>query len=57
MSLEINYIQQSLTDKFQDKAFNFHTESDMLTFEIESDYNNQIIRFLKEEESLNSLSR
>jgi NADH-quinone oxidoreductase subunit C len=53
MSLEINYIQQSLTDKFQDKAFNFHTESDMLTFEIESDYNNQIIRFLKEEESLN----
>lgn len=53
MALESLDIQNKLQEKFGDKVKNFRTEYDMFVFEIDAASNLEIIKFLKEEPSLN----
>lgn len=53
MALESLDIQTRLQDTFGEKVFNFRTEFDMFVFDVEATSNLEIIKFLKEEPSLN----
>ena len=53
MSLTNETIQQKLIEKFGTDIIEYHQSYDILTFEIKSDKNIEILRFLKEDQELN----
>lgn len=53
MALETAYIQEKLTQKFGNNVLNFEMSKDIFSFEAAPDLIREVIRFLKEEESLN----
>jgi NADH-quinone oxidoreductase subunit C len=53
MALETAYIQEKLTQKFGNNVLNFEMSKDVFSFEVTPNLIREIIRFLKEEESLN----
>lgn len=52
MPLETTVIQDKLTDKFGDKVTGFVQQHDIFSFEVDSNSMNDIMRFLKEDETL-----
>lgn len=53
MALETAYIQEKMTAKFGNNVLNFEMSRDIFTFEATPDFIHEVIRFLKEEETLN----
>jgi NADH-quinone oxidoreductase subunit C len=53
MALEIAYIQEKLNQKFGNNVLNFEMSRDIFSFEATPNLIREVIRFLKEEESLN----
>lgn len=53
MALETAYIQEKLTQKFGNNVLNFEMSKDIFSFEAAPNLIREVIRFLKEEESLN----
>lgn len=53
MALETAYIQEKLTQKFGNNVMNFEMSKDIFSFEAAPNLIREVIRFLKEEESLN----
>lgn len=53
MALETAYIQQKLTEKFGNNVLNFEMSRDIFSFEATPNLIREVIRFLKEEETLN----
>ncbi len=53
MALETAYIQEKLSQKFQNNVLNFEMKRDIFTLEATSNVIHEVIRFLKEEEDLN----
>jgi NADH-quinone oxidoreductase subunit C len=53
MALETAYIQEKLTQKFGNNVLNFEMSRDIFSFEAAPNLIREVIRFLKEEESLN----
>ena len=53
MSLTNEIIQQTLSQKFTPKVENFHILHDMLAFEVKKDASFEVIKFLKEDPSMN----
>jgi len=53
MALEIAYIQEKLNQKFGNNVLNFEMSRDIFSFEAKPNLIREVIRFLKEEESLN----
>ena len=49
MALETSVIEDKLTDKFGDKVTGFIQIKDILSFEVEADAMNDVMRFLKED--------
>lgn len=52
MSLDTQYIQNALLDKFGLAIYEFHQSHDILTFEIEPSKMHEVIQFLKEDPNL-----
>ncbi|MFL9838412.1 NADH-quinone oxidoreductase subunit C [Flavobacterium sp. ST-75] len=52
MPLETTVIQDKLTDKFGDKVTGFVQQHDIFSFEVDSNSMNDVMRFLKEDETL-----
>lgn len=52
MALETSVIQNKLTDKFGDTVSNFIQQKDIFSFEVASASNNEVMRFLKEDQVL-----
>lgn len=52
MALENTDIQNRLTNKFEDLVSNFRMEHDILTLEVASDSVKEVIRYMKEDETL-----
>ena len=52
MALESTIIQTKLTDKFDTKVSNFLQQHDIFTFEVASESNLEVMRFLKEDATL-----
>lgn len=53
MALKTAYIQEKLTQKFGNNVLNFEMSKDIFSFEAAPNLIREVIRFLKEEESLN----
>ena len=53
MALETAYIQEKLNQKFGNNVLNFEMSRDIFSFEATPNLIREVIRFLKEEESLN----
>jgi len=53
MALETAYIQEKLNQKFGNNVLNFEMSRDIFSFEAKPNLIREVIRFLKEEESLN----
>ena len=52
MALDTIIIENKLTEKFGSSVLNFRMERDILTFEVTSDNIKEVIRFMKENETL-----
>src|SRR5690606_3918812 len=52
MPLETTVIQDKLTDKFGNKVTGFIQQHDIFSFEVDSNSMNDVMRFLKEDETL-----
>lgn len=52
MALETSVIQDKLTNKFGDNVTSFSQIKDILTFEVAASSTNEVMRFLKEDETL-----
>jgi len=52
MALETTVIENKIEEKFSGKALNFRMEKDILTFDANPKIIKQLIRFMKEDESL-----
>ncbi|QYJ69252.1 NADH-quinone oxidoreductase subunit C [Flavobacterium litorale] len=52
MALETSVIQDKLTNKFGDNVTSFSQIKDILTFEVAANSTNDVMRFLKEDETL-----
>ncbi len=52
MALEITEIQNKITDRYAEKAYAFRMEQDIFTFEAEVSSIKDVIRFMKEDETL-----
>jgi len=53
MSLTNEIIQQTLSQQFTPKVENFHILHDMLAFEVKKEASFEVIKFLKEDPSMN----
>ncbi|WP_298395127.1 NADH-quinone oxidoreductase subunit C [Flavobacterium sp.] len=53
MALETAYIQEKLNEKFGNNVLNFEMSRDIFSFEAAPNLIREVIRFLKEEETLN----
>ncbi|MDR2955508.1 MAG: NADH-quinone oxidoreductase subunit C [Prevotella sp.] len=52
MALDILTIEKAVRDRFDENAFNFRMEEDILTFEVNPSVIKDVVRFMKEDEIL-----
>lgn len=52
MALEITEIQNKIIEKFDSEAFSFRMEQDILTFEVSPSVIKDVIRFMKDDDTL-----
>ena len=53
MALEIQNIQENVSEKFGEQVLDFKMQKDIFSLEVKSDYTHQLIQFLKEDADLN----